>query len=93
MPLDLNGKSLLITGGTGSFGKQFVRTVFKQFPQVRRLILKGSVRDPDLVDRSELQASIGHLGRSVGFPKLLADVGGAGDLIESNRQFRALAGA
>ena len=55
-------------------------------PQVRRLILKGSVRDPDLVDPVELQASIGHLGRSVGFPKLLADVGGAGDLIESNRE-------
>ncbi|HET9503826.1 MAG TPA: UDP-N-acetylglucosamine 4,6-dehydratase (inverting) [Hymenobacter sp.] len=39
MALDLNGKSLLITGGTGSFGKQFVRTVFKQFPQVRRVIV------------------------------------------------------
>jgi len=39
MPLDLNGKSLLITGGTGSFGKQFVRTVFKLYPKVRRLIV------------------------------------------------------
>ncbi|MGI4875717.1 MAG: UDP-N-acetylglucosamine 4,6-dehydratase (inverting) [Janthinobacterium lividum] len=39
MPLDLNGKSLLITGGTGSFGKQFVRTVFKLYPQVRRLVV------------------------------------------------------
>ena len=39
MPLDLNGKSLLITGGTGSFGKQFVRTVFKLYPGVRRLIV------------------------------------------------------
>ncbi len=39
MALDLNGKSLLITGGTGSFGKQFVRTVFKLYPGVRRLIV------------------------------------------------------
>lgn len=39
MALDLNGKSLLITGGTGSFGKQFVRTVFQQYPQVRRVIV------------------------------------------------------
>ena len=39
MSLDLNGKSLLITGGTGSFGKQFVRTVFQLYPGVRRLIV------------------------------------------------------
>ena len=38
MALDLNHKSILVTGGTGSFGKQFVRTVFEKFPQVRRLV-------------------------------------------------------
>jgi len=27
----LNGKNILITGGTGSFGKQFVRTILKKF--------------------------------------------------------------
>ncbi len=27
----LNGKNILITGGTGSFGKQFVRTILKQY--------------------------------------------------------------
>ena len=27
----LNGKNILITGGTGSFGKQFVRTILKHF--------------------------------------------------------------
>lgn len=35
----LNGKSLLITGGTGSFGKQFARTVLRQFPDIRRLVI------------------------------------------------------
>jgi len=39
MPLDLNHKSILVTGGTGSFGKQFVRTVFEKFPQVKRLVV------------------------------------------------------
>ncbi|MBC8082722.1 MAG: UDP-N-acetylglucosamine 4,6-dehydratase (inverting) [Hymenobacter sp.] len=39
MSLDLNHKSILVTGGTGSFGKQFVQTVFEQFPQVRRLVV------------------------------------------------------
>lgn len=37
--LDLNGKSILITGGTGSFGKKFVETVAKRFPGVKRLVV------------------------------------------------------
>lgn len=35
----LDGQSLLITGGTGSFGKQFARTVLRQFPDIRRLVI------------------------------------------------------
>ncbi len=35
----LNGKSLLITGGTGSFGKRFVETVLKRYPDIRRLVV------------------------------------------------------
>ncbi len=37
--LDLNGKSILLTGGTGSFGKEFVKTVLKNFPKVKRLVI------------------------------------------------------
>lgn len=35
----LNGKSVLVTGGTGSFGKAFVRTVLDRYPDVRRLVI------------------------------------------------------
>ncbi|WP_457423624.1 UDP-N-acetylglucosamine 4,6-dehydratase (inverting) [Roseateles sp. P5_E7] len=35
----LNNKSILITGGTGSFGKAFVRTVLERFPDVKRLVI------------------------------------------------------
>jgi UDP-N-acetylglucosamine 4,6-dehydratase len=35
----LNGKSVLITGGTGSFGRQFVATVLQRYPGVRRLVV------------------------------------------------------
>jgi UDP-N-acetylglucosamine 4,6-dehydratase/5-epimerase len=37
--LDLNGKSLLITGGTGSFGKEFTKTIFAKWPKVKRLVI------------------------------------------------------
>lgn len=37
--LDLNNKSILITGGTGSFGKAFVKKVLTQWPQVKRLVI------------------------------------------------------
>jgi len=35
----LNNNSVLITGGTGSFGKKFVATILKNYPQVRRLVI------------------------------------------------------
>lgn len=37
--LDLNNKSILVTGGTGSFGKKFVETVLKKWPQVKKIIV------------------------------------------------------
>jgi len=37
--LDLNGKSILITGGTGSFGKEFTKTIFTRWPNVKRLVI------------------------------------------------------
>lgn len=37
--LDLNGKKILITGGTGSFGKEFTKTIFSRWPDVKRLVI------------------------------------------------------
>ncbi|NCP83751.1 MAG: UDP-N-acetylglucosamine 4,6-dehydratase (inverting) [Flavobacteriaceae bacterium CG_4_9_14_0_8_um_filter_34_30] len=37
--LDLNGKSILITGGTGSFGKAFTRIILTRFPNFKRLVI------------------------------------------------------
>ncbi len=33
----MNNKSVLITGGTGSFGQKFVETIFIRYPDVRRV--------------------------------------------------------
>ena len=35
----LNNKSILITGGTGSFGKAFVKKVLKDFPNIKKLVI------------------------------------------------------
>jgi UDP-N-acetylglucosamine 4,6-dehydratase (inverting) len=35
----LNGASILITGGTGSFGKAFVKCVLARYPDIKRLVV------------------------------------------------------
>jgi len=35
----LNNKSILITGGTGSFGKKFVETILSNYPDVKRIVV------------------------------------------------------
>ena len=37
--LDLNNKSILITGGTGSFGKMFTKLILERNPKVKRLVI------------------------------------------------------
>ena len=35
----LNNKKILITGGTGSFGKEFVKAIFKKYPKVKKVVI------------------------------------------------------
>ncbi|MCY1721040.1 UDP-N-acetylglucosamine 4,6-dehydratase (inverting) [Prolixibacteraceae bacterium Z1-6] len=35
----LNSKTVLITGGTGSFGKKFVETILNRYPDVKRIVI------------------------------------------------------
>lgn len=35
----LSAQSILITGGTGSFGKKFVKKILKEYPSVKRLVI------------------------------------------------------
>jgi UDP-N-acetylglucosamine 4,6-dehydratase/5-epimerase len=37
--MDLNGKSILITGGTGSLGKALTKTILKEYPNIKRLVI------------------------------------------------------
>ena len=35
----LKGKSILVTGGTGSFGKKFIETILHKYPEIKRLVV------------------------------------------------------
>jgi len=37
--MNLKEKSILITGGTGSFGKKFTDTILKLYPEIKRLVI------------------------------------------------------
>ncbi len=37
--LNLNKKSVLITGGTGSLGKQITKRIYKEWPEIKRLVI------------------------------------------------------
>ncbi len=45
----LNNKAVLITGGTGSFGKKFIETILERYPKVKKIIIYS---------RDELKQSI-----------------------------------
>ena len=34
-----NNKTILITGGTGSFGKRFTKVFLKNYPKIKKLII------------------------------------------------------
>lgn len=72
----LDSKSLLVTGGTGSFGKRFVATVLKQ-TRVRKLV----VFSRDELKQSEMAASFCD-------PRLRFFLGDVRDLQRLQRAFR-----
>ena len=77
----LNGKSLLITGGTGSFGKEFVKTVLHRYPEVKRLVI---------FSRDELkQFEMAQLYPANRYPQMRFFLG---DVRDINRLHRALEG-
>src|SRR5688572_13969235 len=37
--MELNNKSILITGGTGSFGKAFIKIILARYQNIKRLVI------------------------------------------------------
>jgi len=77
----LNNKNVLITGGTGSFGKKFVKTILARYPLVKKIIIFSR----DELKQSELQKKY----PIDSFPQLRFFIG---DVRDTNRVKRAFEG-
>jgi len=77
----MNGKSILITGGTGSFGKKFVEMTLTLYPQVERLVIYS---------RDELkQYEMEQIYSTRKYPQLRYFIG---DVRDKDRLIRAMEG-
>lgn len=76
-----NGKSLLITGGTGSFGKKFIETILSRYQNVSRIV----VYSRDELKQFELKQQYPHER----YPQLRYLIG---DVRDANRLKRACEG-
>jgi UDP-N-acetylglucosamine 4,6-dehydratase (inverting) len=79
--LNLNNKSILITGGTGSFGKEFTKTILTKYPDIKKVII---------FSRDELkQYEMAQLFPSSQYPQIRFFIG---DVRDKERLLRALEG-
>lgn len=79
--LDLTGKSILITGGTGSLGKALTKTIFNRWPNVKRLVIYSRDEQKQFVMDQEYPHSK--------FPAIRFFIG---DVRDKERLTRALSG-
>ncbi|KGK15581.1 UDP-N-acetylglucosamine 4,6-dehydratase (inverting) [Vibrio navarrensis] len=77
----LNNKTVLITGGTGSFGKQFVKTILARYPEVKKIIIFSR----DELKQFELKQQYPHNQ----YPQLRFFIG---DVRDRNRMIQACEG-
>ncbi|MGJ8652852.1 MAG: UDP-N-acetylglucosamine 4,6-dehydratase (inverting) [Opitutaceae bacterium] len=75
----LNGKDILITGGTGSLGKALTQTILTQYPEVRRLIIYSRDEQKQFVMAQEYPAQE--------YPMIRFFVGDVRDLERLERAF------
>ena len=77
----LNGKSVLITGGTGSFGKKFIETILLRYSEVKKIIIysRDELKQSDLRQKYPMKS----------FPQLRFFIG---DVRDKDRVVRACEG-
>ena len=77
--LNLNNKSILITGGTGSLGKQLTKRIYQEWPGIKRLVIYS--RD------EQKQFQMSHEFSSTKYPSIRFFIG---DVRDKERLTRAM---
>ena len=67
--IDLNDKTILVTGGTGSFGKKFIETILKQYKPSRVIIYSR-----DELKQYEMEQSISNVNQESEIRYFIGDV-------------------
>ncbi|WP_025763241.1 UDP-N-acetylglucosamine 4,6-dehydratase (inverting) [Dyadobacter tibetensis] len=82
MELNLNEKSILITGGTGSLGKALTKKILKEWPSVKRLVIFSRDEQKQFQMAQEYPS---HL-----YPQLRFFIGDVRDLERLKRAFQGI---
>lgn len=77
--LDLNQKSILITGGTGSLGKALTKTILSKWPKIKRLVIYSRDEQKQFQMAQEFPESL--------FPSMRYFIGDVRDLDRLKRAF------
>jgi UDP-N-acetylglucosamine 4,6-dehydratase (inverting) len=77
----LDGKNVLVTGGTGSFGRAFVRTLLRKHPEVTRIVVfsRDELKQSEMAEHPDFQS-----------PRLRFFIG---DVRDADRLRRSIEGA
>lgn len=78
----LNNKSILITGGTGSLGKELTKTIFSKWPDVKRLVIYS--RD------EQKQFQMAQEFSEINYPAIRYFIGDVRDLERLKRAFNGI---
>lgn len=78
----LNGKSILITGGTGSLGKELVKTIYSKYPQVKRVVIYSRDEQKQFQMAQEYPVSL--------YPSIRFFIGDVRDLDRLKRAFSGI---
>ncbi len=78
----LNGKSILITGGTGSLGKELTKTILAKWPEVSRLVIFSRDEQKQFVMAQEYPADK--------YPQIRFFIGDVRDIDRMNRAFQGI---
>ena len=78
----LNNKSILITGGTGSLGKELTKTIFSKWPGVKRLVIYS--RD------EQKQFQMAQEFSEINYPAIRYFIGDVRDLERLKRAFNGI---